>query len=59
MQKKYYDICHILGIPTHGIAMTDEVDESDAIVCVPYELSDEQAIANIINVLNKEADHEN
>ena len=54
MQTKYLEICKILDLPTHSITMTGEKDQNGAIVCETYELNDEQAIANIINELQKE-----
>lgn len=55
MKKEYFVICTILGIPTHGITISeDEFDENGNTICVPTEFSDEIAIKNIINKLQKE-----
>jgi hypothetical protein len=53
MDEKLKAICKILDVPTHGIGMTDEVDENGAPVCVPYEREDADVLVQIINILLK------
>lgn len=51
MSEELKEICKILKVPTHGIGMTDEVDENGVPVCVPYERTDADVLVTIINIL--------
>ena len=54
MQKKYQEICKILNLPTHGIHITNAVDDHGIPVHMPYEMNDAHVLSNIIRVLDKE-----
>lgn len=54
MQDKYRQICQILNLPTHGIHITNNIDECGVPEHMPYELSDASALLNIIRALDDE-----
>ena len=53
MSEELKEICKILNIRTHGISVTDEIDEDGIPVCVPYERSEADVLVEIINKLLK------
>lgn len=53
MDKKLKEICKILDVPTHGIGITDEIDEDGVPICEPYERTDADVLIQIINKLLK------